>query len=215
MSQEMEQYYAKRALEYEEIYLKPERQECIKESKTLLKSIFKSKNILEIACGTGFWTEPISEAASSIMAIDLNTEVLEIAKNKQYGCQVTFMEDDSYKLSKVTKRYDSLFAGFWFSHIPKSKVKEFLELVHSKLDNNAILVFMDNLYVEGSSTPVSRYDSEGNSYQIRPLKDGSKHEVLKNFYSTEELKSVFSSYGNNITVSDYRYFWILKYNKAN
>ena len=47
---------------------------------------------------------------------------------------------------------------------------------------------LDNNYVIGSSTPISRTDANGNTYQARPLQDGSTHEVLKNFPSQAELK---------------------------
>jgi demethylmenaquinone methyltransferase/2-methoxy-6-polyprenyl-1,4-benzoquinol methylase len=210
---ELENYYAKRALEYETIYLKPERQEYIKESKILLKNYFNNRNVLEIACGTGFWTEIISEVSKDILAIDLNNEVLEIAKNKKYNCKVEFIQDDSYKLDKIKESRDSLFAGFWFSHIPKSKIKSFLDVIHKKLDKNALIVFMDNLYVEGNNTPISRFDTEGNSYQTRKLKDNSQYEILKNFYNENELRNYFKNYGSKIAINDLKYYWILKYIK--
>jgi len=209
----MESYYAKRAQEYETIYLKPERQEYINESKILLKKYFEGKTVLEIACGTGFWTETISKVSKSILAIDINNEMLEIAKNKKYNCKIDFIQDDSYKLEKVNGNYDSLFSGFWFSHIPKSKIKIFFDIIHNKLNENAIIVFMDNMYVDGSSIPVTRFDTDGNSYQIRKLKDNSQYEILKNFYSVNELKDLIQDYDNKVVIKDLKYYWILKYNK--
>ena len=209
----MESYYAKRAQEYETIYLKPERQEYIKESKIILKKYFEGKTVLEIACGTGFWTETISKVSKSILAIDINNEMLEIAKNKKYNCKIDFIQDDSYKLEKVNGNYDSLFSGFWFSHIPKSKIKIFFDIIHNKLNENAIIVFMDNMYVDGSSIPITRFDTDRNSYQIRKLKDNSQYEILKNFYSVNELKDLVQDYDNKVVIKDLKYYWILKYNK--
>ena len=207
-------YYAKRALEYENIYLKPERQDCIEKSKTLLQKYFKNKSVLEIACGTGFWTEKISETAGSILAIDINSEVLEVAKNKKYRCDVNFLLDDCFELGKADGKYDSLFAGFWFSHIPKSKIKKFFDLGLGKLNENGLLVFMDNIYVEGSSTPISGFDAEGNSYQTRELKDKSRYEVLKNFYNENELKGYFDNYLGFTDVVNLKYFWIVSHAKT-
>jgi demethylmenaquinone methyltransferase/2-methoxy-6-polyprenyl-1,4-benzoquinol methylase len=212
-NKEMENYYTKRALEYENIYLKPERQEYIKESKKILKKYFANKNVLEIACGTGFWTKTISEVAKNILAIDINNEVLEIAKFKKYSCKVDFIQDDSYKLNKIKENHDSLFAGFWFSHIPKSKIKKFLDIIHKKLDEKALIIFMDNIYVEGNNTPISRFDTEGNSYQIRKLKDNSQYEIIKNFYTENELQNFFKDHGSEILINDLKYYWISKYIK--
>ena len=210
---EMERYYAKRASEYENIYLRPERQDCIKESGNLLRKYFNNMNVLEIACGTGYWTEVISEVSTKIIATDLNNEVLDIAKTKKYNCKIDFIQDDSYKLGKITEKMDSLFAGFWFSHVPKSRINDFIDIINKKLNKNAIIVFMDNLYIEGNSTPISRYDIEGNSYQNRKLEDNSQHEVLKNFYNEKSLKDCFKNYGKEIEINILEYYWIIKYRK--
>ena len=209
---EIVKYYAKRASEYEDIYLIPERQEYIKKSKSLLKKYFEDRNVLEISCGTGYWTETISETAKSILAADINKEVLEIAKNKKYNCEVNFVEDNSYELGKVNKKYDSIFSGFWFSHIPKTRINNFLDLIHGKLKEKGLVVFMDNLYVEGSNSAISGFDDEGNSYQLRKLQDNSRFEVLKNFYTESELKDRFGNYSDKIAIDNLKYYWILNYN---
>ena len=72
-------------------------------------------------------------------------------------------------------------------------------------------MFIDNRYVEGSSTPVSRVDDEGNSYQQRRLEDGSVHEVLKNFPSRDELRSAVASLAQEIEVVELTYFWLMRY----
>jgi ubiquinone/menaquinone biosynthesis C-methylase UbiE len=57
------------------------------------------KHVLEIACGTGYWTEVISSSAASIIAIDINDEVLEIARSKKLNQQkVLFQRADAYAL---------------------------------------------------------------------------------------------------------------------
>jgi demethylmenaquinone methyltransferase/2-methoxy-6-polyprenyl-1,4-benzoquinol methylase len=210
---EIENYYAKRALEYENIYSKPERQKYIKEAKEILKKYLDNKSVLEIACGTGFWTEIISEVSKSILAVDYNNEVMEIAREKRYNCNIEFIQDDAYKLSKVKGNCEALFAGFWFSHIPKQRIRNFFENIHKKLIKNALVIIMDNFYIEGNSTPVSRYDTDGNSYQIRKLNDNNQYEIVKNFYNKNELKNYFTDYGKEIEIDDLNYYWIIKYIK--
>ncbi len=88
----MIEYYKKRANEYEIIYCKPERKIYIEEFKSYLSNYFMNRNVLELACGTGFWTECISLTAKSIKATDINDSVLEIAKTKNYrsDCKIDF-----------------------------------------------------------------------------------------------------------------------------
>jgi demethylmenaquinone methyltransferase/2-methoxy-6-polyprenyl-1,4-benzoquinol methylase len=72
-------------------------------------------------------------------------------------------------------------------------------------------VFLDNRFVAGSSTPIAETDDDGNTYQLRPLDDGSQHRVLKNFPTRDELISTVSSYGNEIDVAELDYFWLLSF----
>src|SRR3954468_6957863 len=68
------EYYARRAKEYERIYHKPERQEDLAKLKELLPRTFARERVLEIACGTGYWTEVLAGTASSVTATDINEE---------------------------------------------------------------------------------------------------------------------------------------------
>ena len=89
-------YYAKRAAEYEQIYLKPERQADLKILQAKIAAAFAGRDLLEIACGTGYWTQFAARSAKSITAIDYNEEVLRIARQKEYGnCPVTFFQSDA------------------------------------------------------------------------------------------------------------------------
>src|SRR5207247_4945398 len=121
-------YYARRAGEYEKIFAKPERQADLASLWTLLPGLFASRDVLEIACGTGYWTPLISESARSILATDINEEVLEIARHKAYPKHnVEFKIADAYTLANVTGRFAAGFAGFWWSHIPKQRLSHFLD----------------------------------------------------------------------------------------
>jgi len=75
-------YYRERAAEYEKIYTKPERQPDLQEAAQILQRIFQGKAVFEIACGTGYWTERLAKTATSILATDINTSVLELQNQK-------------------------------------------------------------------------------------------------------------------------------------
>jgi demethylmenaquinone methyltransferase/2-methoxy-6-polyprenyl-1,4-benzoquinol methylase len=73
------------------------------------------------------------------------------------------------------------------------------------------LVFIDNAYVEGSSTPISTTDSDGNTYQSRTLEDGSTHVVLKNFPTEAQIRQTINDIGSNVEVEFLKYYWTLAY----
>jgi demethylmenaquinone methyltransferase/2-methoxy-6-polyprenyl-1,4-benzoquinol methylase len=65
----MEAYYARRAAEYEKIYDKPERQTDLARLRSEIPAMFTGERVLEIACGTGYWTPLIAAQAESVMAV--------------------------------------------------------------------------------------------------------------------------------------------------
>ena len=213
IEKDVEKYYADRAYEYNKTYLRPERQKDIKKLHKLLKSLLSGHRVLEIACGTGYWTKTIASVSEFITAVDINEEVLQIAKTRRIASdKVIFVQDDVFLLNKIQNSFSAGFAGFWWSHILKSELKRFLALFHSKLQSDALLIFMDNQRDEGSSTPISRIDIDGNTYQIRRLEDGREYEILKNFPTKKEILETLGNKIKNLKIIFLEYFWIISYN---
>jgi SAM-dependent methyltransferase len=207
---ELAAYYARRAAEYERIYAKPERQADLAVLKARIGKLFAGKRVLELACGTGYWTQVIAAGAAQVTAIDVNEEVLRIARTKNYAEKnVSILPGDCYAPPDFRRVHDVLFAGFWWSHVPLESMDRFLEKAVRSIAPGALIAFLDNRYVEGSSTPVSRRDAQGNSYQTRKLDDGSTHEVLKNFPEESALIQRASRHGWGAHVDLLPHFWLL------
>jgi SAM-dependent methyltransferase len=205
-------YYAQRAAEYERIYAKPERQADLRALELRVRNLLADRKVLELACGTGYWTNVMAPGAAQVTAIDINEEVLQIAKTKNYTKNnVKFVSHDCYSPPDFGRTHDALFAGFWWSHVPLEKMDIFLEAATHAVAPGALIAFLDNRYVAGSSTPVSRRDAQGNSYQTRRLDDGSSHEVLKNFPSEDELMQRASRHGRSAHVELLNYYWLLSW----
>jgi len=208
----MVSYYADRAQEYERIYHKPERQVDLGRLRGFVETEFSGADVFEVACGTGYWTEVLARSAASVFATDINEEVLAVAGSKPIDSQrVTFRREDAYAPPILARRFTGGFSGFWWSHIPKARIQIFLRGFHRVLSPGARVVFMDNVYVEGSSTPVSRTDEHGDTYQIRRLDNGSTHEVLKNFPTESELLLTVEGLVEDVRVEYLRYYWTLSY----
>ena len=208
----MEAYYARRAREYEKIYDKPERQADLARLREDIPALFRGERVLEIACGTGYWTPLIAEAATSVLAVDFSDETLQVARAKPYPKgNVVFQQGDAYALPAWPERFSASYAGFWWSHVPLERLDAFLAGLHARLAPGARVAFMDNLYVEGSSTSLARRDAAGNTYQERRLADGSRHEVLKNFPAPGELEARLARAGTEVKVTRYEYYWLATY----
>jgi len=205
-------YYAEIASKYESIYAKPERQEELLALRARIGRMFARRKVLELACGTGWWTTVIAQAAEQVTALDLNEEMLEIAGAKELPPgKVEFVKASVYQIPDFGRRHDALFAGFWWSHVELKELDAFLKSVLKAVAPGALIAFLDNRYVEGSSTPVARQDAEGNSFQHRRLEDGSTREVLKNFPEESELIRRASRCGWGANVELLKHYWLLSF----
>src|SRR5882724_5430862 len=144
----MVRYYAERAAEYERIYAKPERQDDLRQLRGFVERTFAGAHVLEIACGTGYWTEIVARSAASVMATDINEEVLAIAWSKPIDKKkISIHRADAYALTPGPERFTGGLAVFWWSHVPKARLCEFLRGFHRVLAPGARVVFIDNAYV--------------------------------------------------------------------
>ena len=201
-------YYARRAAEYERIYAKPERQADLSALRARIGKMFAGRKVLELACGTGYWTQVIADQAEQVTALDVNEEVLEVARSKKYKGNASFAIGDAYAPPRHPE-CNGFYAGFWWSHVPLARLDAFIESATRAVAPGALLAFLDNRYVAGSSTPLSHTDAGGNTYQTRKLDDGSTHDVLKNFPTEGELIQRASRHGWGAHVELLDHYWLL------
>lgn len=208
----MRDYYKQRAAEYERIYFKPERQADLRTMEAWLPAQFSGRRVLEIACGTGWWTPHGARDAQRWLATDLNPETMAIAGNKPLPACVELRQVDAFTLAETgDETFDGAFAGHWWSHVPLQQLPGWLALLHGKLEPGACVVMLDNRFVAGSSTPLSRSDAAGNTYQTRRLDDGSVHEVLKNFPTREQAVAMLGPRAQDPQWTDFGHYWALRY----
>ncbi|MGM3273886.1 class I SAM-dependent methyltransferase [Ralstonia sp. 24A2] len=202
-------YYAKRAPEYERIYAKPERQDDLAWLKARVSDVTRSARVLDLACGTGFWTEAMTDARS-IVGADYNDTVLRIAHGKGIA-GASFVRADNDALPFAPGAFDVMTAGCWWSHVPLQHLRAHVERLHGVLGAGVRVLWFDNQYVFGSSTPVAYNDEHGNTWQRRPLQDGSEHDVLKNFPDDRTLLETVAGIAQDVRINRLQYYWTLEY----
>ncbi len=211
----MKQYYAAWAQQYERIYAKPERQADLRILEQKIPALLRGRRVLEVACGTGYWTQHIAQTADFILATDLTNEPLEVARSKNLpDGKVRFALADAFDLPATTGPFNGAYAGFWWSHLRPAEIRAFLKSLRLCISPGATVVLMDNRYVEGSSTPISRTDEEGNTWQARTLPSGEAHDVLKNFPTEAELKRQVEGFGVNCRYTALEYYWLFAFDAA-
>lgn len=208
-------YYRDRAAEYDTIYAKPERQCDLAALTAELPRLAEGSKVLEIAAGTGYWTRVLSVSAASVTATDINAETLDVARTREYAAApVAFRVADAYRLDEVPGEFDAAFIGFFWSHVPRADLPRFLTGLRDRLGAGKRVIVLDNRYVPGSSTPISRTAVSGDTFQLRTLNDGRTYEIVKNFPSREQFTADVAGVagvGTGVEWTDFEYFWLASY----
>lgn len=216
MSNDMVKYYKDRAKEYEQIYERndPRRQEEQDLMGGEMKRFLSGMDVIDIGCGTGYWTQGASETARSIVGIDVNQTVLDIAISKTYRCPTEFKVMDAYRIEYPEKTFSGALASFWLSHVRREDLDEWIEQMHRVLKPGAHVFLSDNTFIEGIGGDSISKPGDPNTYKLRTLNDGSKHLILKNYFTKDELLELFSRHTGCITGENIfhgRCFWWIKY----
>lgn len=192
------EYYAARAPVYDETagYTDPEGEALREPIKARYRDLFRGHDVLEIACGTGYWTAVVGEAARSLLATDNQPAVLRIARERCRDLTgVRFREVGAFSLDGVPTGFTAAFAIWWWSHIRKESVRAFLTALHSRLEPGSPVLFNDQLTYGGKER---RLDSGGNTLELRTLPDGRSFWIVKNFPTEEELRAALDGLAEDI-----------------
>ncbi len=165
-------------------------------------------SVLELAGGTGWWTQRLVETAERLTVIDSSPEAL--ALNREL---VGRRRDVRYEVADLfswrpDSRYDVVFFSFWLSHVPRARFSDFWAFVRTCLKPSGRVFLIDNRNdpVRSSSTKDPYVVEYGTDLQLRTLSDGSKYRVVKVMYEPDELESSIAAEGWSVDIDATRWF---------
>lgn len=211
VGQDMKAYYARRAPYYDAVYERPERQADLAWMRQRLEHQMADQRVLEVACGTGYWTQFAAPVCASMLAMDATPEPLALARLRPNVSRAEFVLADAFSLHSNLGRFTAAFAGLWLSHVPTGRRRAFLNSLNALLEPGARVVLFDNSEIQCRDFPVVERDAEGNTFQQRVLRDGSTHRVLKNFPDEAELVAMVAGVGVRPQYQMLENFWWFEY----
>ena len=140
--------------------------------------------ILELACGTGIWTERLVRQGTEVVAVDSSPEAIAMNRRRTAGASVTYVEADLFEWAPAD-RFDAVFFSFWVSHVPPGRWAQFWDMVRAALCPGGRAVFIDNLWGDGTwqggpkRTAVAQVRTDGG--------DDLEYQIVKIYYEPEEL----------------------------
>ena len=151
-------------------------------------------DILELACGTGWWTERLVRYGASLTAVDASPEVVALNKNRLSGSPVTYIEADLFTW-QPERTFDTVFFSFWLSHVPPERFDAFWETVRRCLNPGGRVFFIDSRYEQASTARDHRLNGAEALSVTRRLGDGRTFKIVKVFYESDRLEAQLRELG--------------------
>jgi 2-polyprenyl-3-methyl-5-hydroxy-6-metoxy-1,4-benzoquinol methylase len=209
----LRRYYDQRAAEYDRVYFPRDdgHGRELGELAREVRSALAGRRVLEVACGTGYWTACAAKAARSIIATDASLAMLAEARAKPLPQNVSLQFGDAYDVAGIEGEFDAALAMFWVSHVPRARLRAFLDGLHARLLPGGIVFLADNVYLPGIGGELLPADEAGDTYKMRRLPNGGRHRVLKNYFSEGELRDLLGRGTSDLAIRMGSHFWSARY----
>jgi len=152
--------------------------------------------VLELASGTGWWTQWLAHHGRRVTAVDAAEEMLALNRERVKATNVTYIAADIFAW-KPDRKFDLVFFAFWLSHVPHDRFVAFWQLVGDSLAPHGRVFFVDELDTEEARGQETRV---GGDAVLRTLEDGRQFRAVKVFYQPSDLEAKLRTLGWNVDV---------------
>jgi ubiquinone/menaquinone biosynthesis C-methylase UbiE len=181
-------YYDARAGEYDETTTPPGEDPLARQGAGLrrrLHAFGPRGKVLEIAAGTGTWTQVLVEHATELTVLDASRQMLELCRHKVGQRHVRYIDADIFHW-EADGVYDVVFFANWLSHVPPDRFEPFWDLVDRCLAPAGRVFFLDEETEE--VWRQEEFRDKGKTVVRRRLRAGRTFDIVKVFYSAHELQ---------------------------
>lgn len=211
-------YYRARAGEYDEWFYRLNRydrgealnQQWFDEVAIVLQAVKGLRHVpdvLELACGTGIWTQELASLADNVTAVDASDEVIAINREKLNAPNVQYQQADLFTW-EPERQYNLVFFSFWLSHVSPERLDSFLSVVNRATKPGGRIFMIDSRPDEASTAKDNPLRDDEHIYRTRKLNDGSTYTIVKVFYEPTESKHKLANAGFNAAVRTTDHYFI-------
>ncbi len=172
-----------------------------------LSALGQVESALELACGTGIWTQELCRIATQVTAIDASEEMIAINRAKVAAAKVTYQQADLFAW-QPDRQYDLVFFGFWLSHVPADRLDQFLSAVGAAVKPGGYIFIIDSRLEPTSTAADNPLRDDEHIIRTRKLNDGREFKVVKVFYEPADLRAHLKRAGFSADVQTTDHYFI-------
>jgi SAM-dependent methyltransferase len=153
--------------------------------------------VLEIAAGTGQWSGLLADVAHELLVTDSSPEMLELNRSRVgERSSVGYEVADAFAMPR-SHAFDTVFFGFFLSHVPLSRFDAFWAMLDGLLAPRGGVVFVDE-----SAPGISGEEWLDRSAGLvhRRLEGGKGYRAVKVLWDPDRLQARLGELGWNASV---------------
>jgi ubiquinone/menaquinone biosynthesis C-methylase UbiE len=210
ITDQLAQYYAVNADNYDQVYAQEVRFDDLDDLQEMVAELFQDHKVLELGCGTAYWTDLIAETAQSVYATDFSQEMLDLAETRGLDEDVvSFGLMDAFDLPEgLQGQYTAVFIGNLWRHVRREEQEKYLKTLRAKLGKDVLLVVLDES-LDDAGPVIARTDLEGNTFHIMTADDGQRYEIMQNYLTDSTLRKRFADHAKQIRIERLQHYFLL------
>jgi ubiquinone/menaquinone biosynthesis C-methylase UbiE len=159
-----------------------------------LLSSFGRGDVIDLACGTGFWLSTYGTTCASVTLVDQSGPALARCRQRVDALRLrpiaTIIQGDLFEVVLPEASYDSCLLGFLLSHLTDPQIDALFERLQTILRPRSELAVIDSVWSEARRPYCQR-----ESFERRPVPGGPSFMIRKKYYDRAEIEALLLRHG--------------------
>lgn len=164
--------------------------------------------VLEIAGGTGLWTQHLVMTSDRVTVVDVSPESIEASRARlaSFTTRVRYVESDIFAW-KPKEQFDAIVFAFFLSHIPPERFDAFWDQLKEWLAPGGRVFWIETLRSENALSLDYRLPAKESSVALR-RHAGREYHVYKVYQTREALEERLARLGWDVTIKATHEFFL-------
>lgn len=157
-------------------------------------------DVLDLACGTGFWLRAYGSRCAAVTLVDQSPAVLArcVRRLDELGLRhlATIVQGDVFEVLLPSAAFDSALIGFFLSHLTDEQIERLFARVREAVRPDAAVAIVDSGWSDVRA-PFCRRDG----FERRPTPGGRAFRIRKRYFTRNEIEEMLRVRGFRVELA--------------
>jgi ubiquinone/menaquinone biosynthesis C-methylase UbiE len=158
---------------------------------------FGHGDVIDLACGTGFWLSAYGANCRTVTLVDQSADVLARCRHRVRALgldeRARVIHGDLFEVALDQSGYDAAIVGFLLSHLTPRQTDALFKRIRTLLRPQAMLAVVDSAWSD-ARRPYRKRDG----LERRTLPDGRSFVIRKKYFDRDDLDALLERHGFHV-----------------